>query len=392
MIIYHLIPDNDIDQVAKLKDYCFKTSLDSSSSRTFRYWVKRSAALGAYDNQKLASQLLILPFQMNVFGETYEMGGIATVSTYPEYRQGGVTKELILRALRQMKENKQSISVLSPFAVSFYRKFGWEVFFENVRYTIPAEELILKKRVQGKIIRVDYESTNAEKWMKKIHAFHADQAAERHGHQYRELMWWERIKERNPKTNYAISLDEEEQIQGYIRYEIEKQEFQVKDFYTVNQKTEQLLWQFIQTHASQIDTVTGTSPMQDAFSFHLGRPEVKKEVFYDKMVRVVDVEAFLRQYPFASLEEPLYIEIKDKDADWNNGLFKIKNANSVEKITSAPKEKVLHMEIGPFSAMMVGYHQLEWYRKNGYAEGSEEAASTWQAAIPKGYPSYNDHF
>ncbi|WP_338147597.1 GNAT family N-acetyltransferase, partial [Lysinibacillus fusiformis] len=57
------------------------------------------------------------------------------VATYPEYRQQGIIKRLMIEALQKMRDNGQTISVLAPFFVSFYRHFGWELFFEKLHYT-----------------------------------------------------------------------------------------------------------------------------------------------------------------------------------------------------------------------------------------------------------------
>ncbi|CAM5379893.1 GNAT family N-acetyltransferase OS=Lysinibacillus sphaericus OX=1421 GN=LS41612_07495 PE=4 SV=1 [Lysinibacillus sphaericus] len=79
---------------------------------------------------------LILPLNMTIHGENYEMGGIGFVATYPEYRQQGIMKKLIIASLKEMRQNGQTISVLAPFSVSFYRYFGWELFFDKLQYTI----------------------------------------------------------------------------------------------------------------------------------------------------------------------------------------------------------------------------------------------------------------
>lgn len=392
MIHYKLIPDADREQAAILKDYCFKRPWDSLGADTFHYWFKKSTALGAYDDQMLVSQYLIIPFQMNIFGTTYEMGGVASVCTYPEYREGGVTKQLLLQSLDEMRKNKQSISVLSPFAISFYRHFGWELFFEDTRYTIPSNELSVRNRVEGKVVRFNYNSPDQETLMEKVRDFHEKEVSKRHGNQYRHEMWWERTKERNPEANYAISLNEEEQVDGYIRYEVQEQEFQVNDFFADNHIAEKKLWQFIQAHASQVKTITGNSPAKDSLGYLFTKPEIKREIFFDKMVRIVDVELFLKQFPFQTIEEPLYVKINDKQADWNNSIFKIEAKGQVEKVGSAEPDQLLEMEIGPFSAMMIGYHQLEWYCKNGCAFGVLKVISHWEQAIPREYPTHHDDF
>lgn len=392
MIHYQRIPDADRKQAAILKDYCFKRKWDSLESSTFHYWFKKSIALGAYDNEKLVSQYLIIPFQMNVFGTTYDMGGVASVCTYPEYREKGITKQLLLQSLEEMRNNKQSISILSPFAISFYRHFGWELFFENTRYQISSRELSVRNRVDGNVVRFNYNSPDEQILMEKVRTFHKEEVSKRHGNQYRDKMWWERIKERNPEANYAISLDESEQVDGYVRYEVQEQEFQVNDLFAANHVAERKLWQFIQAHGSQVTTIIGESPATDSFGYLFTNPEINRKMFFDKMVRIVDVEAFLKQYPFQTIEEPLYVKIEDEQAEWNQAIFKIEGQNKVEKVGEVEANQLLEMEIGPFSAMMLGYHPLEWYCKNGRAFAEEALISIWEQAIPRVYPTHHDGF
>ncbi len=52
------------------------------------------------------------------------MGGVAGVATYPEYRRSGYVKELLQHSLQTMKKDGYTVSMLHPFAVSFYRKYG----------------------------------------------------------------------------------------------------------------------------------------------------------------------------------------------------------------------------------------------------------------------------
>jgi len=132
-----IIPPKDYIQVHQLRDYCFPNKYTGARRDDFHYWIENSTTLGAFDEHKVVGQLLILPLSMIVHGAKYDMGGIGFVASYPEYRQQGIIKRLMIEALKKMLENGQVISVLAPFSVFFYRYFGWELFFEKLHYTIP---------------------------------------------------------------------------------------------------------------------------------------------------------------------------------------------------------------------------------------------------------------
>ena len=53
---------------------------------------------------------------------------------------------------------------------------------------------------------------------------------------------------------------------------------------------------------------------------------------------------------------------------------------------------MLTMDIGKLSALMVGYHSLDYYVFRKEASGSDKTINQWSNALPKGYPSFYDYF
>ena len=84
--------------------------------------LKKTESFGFFDGDKLASQISIYPMQVNIYGRMYKMGGVTGVATYPEYSQHGLMSRLIKEALQNMRENHQSISMLYPYFIPYYRK------------------------------------------------------------------------------------------------------------------------------------------------------------------------------------------------------------------------------------------------------------------------------
>jgi predicted acetyltransferase len=57
--------------------------------------LEKADVLGWFDGEKLISQLAVYLFQVNIFGRTFEMGGLTGVGTYPEYANMGLMNKLM---------------------------------------------------------------------------------------------------------------------------------------------------------------------------------------------------------------------------------------------------------------------------------------------------------
>lgn len=392
MITYQIVQPNDYSQVLKLKNYCFRPAYEGKRLEDFIHWINVSTIQGAFDKQELVSQLIIMPLQMTVFGVLYDMGGIGFVSTYPEYRNVGIMKQVLLRSLETMRKRGQLLSVLSPFSVSFYRHFGWELFFDKVQYELPAQQWVPLGKTTGDIHRVDELDSDFDFWFNKIKTFYNEQIGTQNGRMIRKDDWWQRLLNRTSDTSFAVHTDEVGQIMGYIRYTIQNLTFELLDFNAISYESQQNLWQFIQSHTAEVEKIIGESSNQESFGTAFLNPQFQQRIVRDKMIRIIDVERFLGFYPFEKVDKPLYLNVQDKQAEWNNQVFKIEKEGQVTIVKTPKNEEMLTMDVGKLSALMVGYHSLDWYVFRKEADGSDKAIKQWNKALPKEYPSFYDYF
>lgn len=388
---YRNVRKNEIDQVIKIKDYCFLNTYSGKRLEDFKYWAEVSTIIGAFDQNDLAGQIVILPLAMNIHGQQYQMGGIGFVATYPEYRNAGIMKQLIKVSLERMREQKQWVSVLGPFSVSFYRYFGWELFFDKVQYEVSMHQLPLKKENIGQVIRFDY--NDKREYLDQVKKIYQDYALNTNGVMLRDEAWWKRLEMRDPDSSFALSIDSKGNHQGYIRYVRRGQNLILLDQVTLNIEAERSLWEFIKTHRSNFTTVTGLAAAQDSFGTLWDEPQFKQELLHDKMIRIVDVEQFLTMYPFKEHTEKLYLNVTDVFAPWNQGFYEI-SSRQVKKVMkdNVPAGKCLKMDISSLSSYLSGYQGLKWYHYHGKAEGSEQSLKDWEQAVPKERPRFYEHF
>lgn len=392
MITYQIVQPNNYEQVLKLKNYCFRPAYEGERLEDFMHWVNVSTIQGAFDQEELVSQLIILPLRMTVFEVPYDMGGIGFVSTYPEYRNAGIMKQVLLRSLEAMRERGQLLSVLSPFSVSFYRHFGWELFFDKVQYELPAQQLVHSGKTTGNIHRFAELDLDFDYWFSKIKIFYNEQIAIQNGRMIREDDWWQRLLRRTSDTSFAVYLDEVGKVMGYIRYTIQNLTLELLDFNAISYESQQNLWQFIQSHTAEVEKIIGEDSNQQSFGTAFLNPQFQQKIVQDKMIRIIDVERFLCSYPFEKIDETLYLNVQDKQAEWNNQVFKIEQEGQVTIVKTPKNEEMLTMDVGKLSSLMVGYHSLDWYVFRKEANGSDKIIKQWDEALPKEYPSFYDYF
>ncbi len=135
----------DVDQYNQLLRYAFQVTeqelmeygWESEEIKQSKFpIIERANILGCYDEDKLISQFAVYPLKMNILNQTYEIGFITSVSTYPEYTGEGIMSRLMKKSLLRMKEKGQSLALLYPYSIPLYRKFGWEIISSKISYQI----------------------------------------------------------------------------------------------------------------------------------------------------------------------------------------------------------------------------------------------------------------
>src|ERR671914_1027539 len=93
------------------------------------------------EDGEIRASAAVLPLKVFVDGRPVQMGGVAAVATHAAYRRRGYAGELIRAALRGMRERNVHLSMLHPFAHSYYRRYGWELSTETIDYDLKPTDL-----------------------------------------------------------------------------------------------------------------------------------------------------------------------------------------------------------------------------------------------------------
>lgn len=254
--------------------------------------LKYADVVGWFDGDKLISQLAVYPFQVNIFGRIYEMGGLTGVGTYPEYANLGLMNKLMLHALTKMRGRKQSISYLFPYSIPYYRRKGWEIITDKISFEVPDTQLPKTKKVPGNVERVTIEHPD----IKEIY----DQfSMQHHGAMLRnKLAWEEYLRWDLDEMTVGIYYNNDDLPTGYLLYWVAEEIFYIKEMVYINEEARVGLWNFISAHFSMITLVKGDIYKGEPLSFVLDDGDIKETIAPYFMARIVDVQLFIEQYPF----------------------------------------------------------------------------------------------
>lgn len=118
---------------------------DNPRSMQDAHWDSQYAAF-ADDDETMLATMTVVPWTANYDGHPVPMGGIGGVASLPQHRRGGAIRACFGAALRDMFDNGTLLSYLYPFSTAFYRKFGYELGCDRVKWKLklsgmPASEV-----------------------------------------------------------------------------------------------------------------------------------------------------------------------------------------------------------------------------------------------------------
>ena len=351
--------------------------------------LEQADVKGWFDGDKLISQVAVYPMKVRIFNKTYDMGGLTGVGTYPEYANQGLMHKLLYQSLKNMKEKKQSISFLYPYSIPYYRRKGWEIVSDKITYEIKDYQLPKNKQVSGEVERVDVESEEVKKAYNRF-------AYQTHGALIRDdLAWNEYWLWDSDDLMAAIYYNDKNEPDGYVLYWIKDEVFHIKDMIFINEEARTGLWNFISAHFSMINKVIGDTYTDEPLAFLFEDADIKESISPYFMARIVDLEEFIKQYPFKAdtIRREWIFKMDDPILSWNQGNFKLvidKNGKGQITITSQKTED--KRDIQTMTTMLLGYKRPDYLYKIGRISCSNDTVDMLEDAIEQQAPYFSDYF
>lgn len=387
------LTEEDYLESMNLSMYAFQYKVPESDIPARLEGLRNQKVLGIWDQDILAAKLHIYSLSIFMRNAEWKMGGIAGVATYPEYRRNGYVNTLMIDSLKHMRNNDQIVSLLHPFDISFYRKYGWEILTETKKITVEKIDLKFLEPQQGFIRRFSKETHNED--IEKIYQKYCTQFT---GMLKRETNWWKQHVY-DEDSQIAVYYRADKEAMGYMLYHVKERKMEVQELVALDHEARMGLWNFICQHDSMVETVTiHHLSSHNPFPYFLKQPKVKTEVYPYFMARIVDAEECLRRFPFQQENEPLFLHLEDSHAPWNNGSYLLGNGEiKVFKEKTGgqcvhPPKKGIRITINSLSAILFGYKRPMELFEMGLLKGAEHEIELFEKKVPALKSSFIDFF
>lgn len=351
--------------------------------------MEQADVLGWFDGDNLVSQLAVYPMKVRVFSQTYTMGGLTGVGTYPEYSNQGLMHKLLERALKNMREKGQYITYLFPYSIPYYRRKGWEIISDKISYEIEDYQLPKSKQVNGNVRRVEASSDELKRTYDR-YAQHTHGAIIRDELAWNEYWLWD-----SDDIMAAIYYNENDEPDGYVIYWLAEDVFHVKDMVFNNEEARTGLWNFISAHLSMIDKVVGHTYTDEPLAFLLEDASITETISPYYMARIVDFPAFIASYPFKPhpTDREWKFLLSDPIMDCNQGTFllKIDKSGKGEAVKTSDKCEDT-ISIQTMTTMLMGYKRPDYLARIGRIHASEDTIDMLEDSIEQQTPYVSDYF
>lgn len=378
----------DYHEIFSLSQFAFQYELTEEDLVKKKEEASRHQIWGWMVEGKLAAKVHIIPLASYINGQVFKMGGIASVATWPEYRRQGMIKNLLFHALQEMKKNGQTISLLSPFSIPFYRKYGWELAFTDKKYDIPIGNLKREWKTQGDVRRI-------EKDVALLHDIYTIYARKFSGMLTRDEKWWEQRVLTDPSAHIAVAYNEAGKAEGYLIYKVKERIFTVLEMAYTSLNGWKLLLEFIANHDSMVKNVKMIVPENDQLTLLVDDPRFDQKITPYFMARIVDVLAFLKQYPFQKTgsDWELLINVEDSFFPENSGTYKLtENAAGVEVDKTSNLQSGIQCTVQQLTVMLLGYKRPSELYDVGLIHGNIEDIKHLEKLIPEQQTFLSDFF
>jgi predicted acetyltransferase len=351
--------------------------------------LDQADVIGWFDGEKLVSQLAVYPFQVNIFGRTFEMGGLTGVGTYPEYANMGLMNKLMRQALADMQLRKQSISYLFPYSIPYYRRRGWEIISDKMTFEVRDVQLPKIKIVPGYVERLDIEHSDVRTVYKLF-------SSKMHAAMIRnDLAWDEYWRWDVDELTAAVYYDHKHQPHGYLLYWISEDVLHIKEMVYMDQEARIGLWNFIGAHFSMVSKVVGNIFMNEPLAFWLEDGDIKETISPYFMARIVDAKQFIEQYPFIATgtNRKLTLKLDDPMLEWNQGTFTLYvSGDGQGKFFQSEDPPAVSLDIQTLTTMLLSYKRPSYLAAISRIEGDELAVEVLENIIGRQTPYFSDYY
>ncbi|GAK04090.1 LOW QUALITY PROTEIN: hypothetical protein JCM19037_2463 [Geomicrobium sp. JCM 19037] len=381
---FRTLQPEEKEQAIQLGEFAFQHRFTDEDRDYLRENTQPENVWGAFDGERLASKVSLLPLNVWLHGVSVKGCGVTGVSTWPEERRGGLVRQLLQRGLKDMKDRGASSSLLDPFSVGYYRKFGWELYCDETIAELKKDEFPTPvKEGNG-----SFRSVNQEDWQALQHIY-AKYAPRFTGMIDRDEWWWMRRKFSHwtKQRRNIIFTNPEGEDRGYVLYSMKDKQLKVSEFVALDDAAERELWRFLANHDSMADSMNVKVANSESwrFSWKTQRLKRNERFLWEELMKHFSLY-FLSN---SKDDQAFVLKITDQFAAWNDGIFEV-SSEGVKRMDDGTN--LIEMDVSTLVPLLFGYVNGEHLYADGRMKGEAQDVLNLCSAIPSTRPNLFDAF
>jgi predicted acetyltransferase len=359
-------------------------------------WEKRirtrkgTAYYAVFEGDKGVAITACPKFTQNVRGKLFKMGGFADVSTHPEARRKGYSRQLIRHAFNELVSEGDTISSLYPFRESFYERLGY-VTFPQSRQAIfkPSSMQSLLKEDLGGQVHLSLMGEVFDEYHNYVQVMHPQV------HGMAMFTDYEGQKEAaQGNRSWLAQAKSGDKLVGLMMYNLKGDEMMNYDlravrFYYRSSQGKYLLLAWLARHIDQAGKVEMWLPSYEQPNTWLADMRPKLEpVFVAPMGRVLDVSGIggMETGPGS-----FTAQVTDSLCPWNNGIWKFEGGAGTLEVAPG-QEAECTLTIQGLSALVYGVNDPADFAVRGWGDPSPELQNTMREIFPPKLPYLHEYY
>src|SRR5699024_11346090 len=125
----------------------------------------------------------------------------------------------------------------------------------------------------------------------------------------------------------ALAYNDNDESEGYIIYKVRDKVLTVQELAYKTNNGRNLLYEFIGNHDSMASTVKWVVPQNNIVPFMVHKPFFEQVERPYCMVRIVDVESFLKQFPYTNYDGVITLSVEDEFFPENTAVYEVTVSN-----------------------------------------------------------------
>lgn len=322
-------------------------------------------------------------FRAHFRGDWYDVAGVSSGVTPPEFRRQGHTLQLAPRLLQRLRERDVDFVSGWEFNTGFWRRFGLALAGTVTRWQCSPG--ILRTAVDART--GSYRRVSPDSWrvLDDIHREHVGRFE--HTVDRTETWWRELVLDAFDQQPHVAIWEHDGEPRGYVVYRMigGGDVLNVEDIGYVDREAYRHLLHYLGLHDGRIDEVMLQGPERtELYDLVRDPAALECQVEPGPSVRIVDVASALSQLAYPDdAEGTVAIDVRDEIVDWNDRTVRLAVADGSADCEPTDDDPDVSVDIATLSQLVAGYRPARALaRTQDLTIHDEAAGDVLSAAFP----------